>query len=136
MADFLLLRVTCDNEWVDDPAVAALVAMDPEYASLLLGRIKLAADLKAKEPGFYGLEFWSCAPTWVGWNDTLAAHIEDGTVILSHVPDGILSNPIRVDCVTMNVTEDDVFWTAYQKYTGARLSTWPITKAELKEWDE
>jgi hypothetical protein len=112
-----VLRASCSNEYLDGFDFF-VVEIGPEYARLLLERIKLLQAVRAKDDEAYELYFWDYSGDYFGGDPDE----QDGP-----------SEPSRTECHQLVAREDEVLWTAIPKHTDVTVTTDSIKAADLAE---
>jgi len=112
------------SDWSDINYV--LVSFTKDYVDYVLGRMKLAANLKADNGNFYALEYFdSCTPRWYKYiteSDRLSDW--DEVECLPHM------EPERTATNTIVITDDTVQWSAHPKHAD-EVTVWtPILTIE------
>jgi glucose-6-phosphate 1-dehydrogenase len=136
----ILLKVW--TEWAES-ADYALITIEPEYASRLSEKVKVAQEVKARYGHFHQLTFFEHGPVVFGGEleDLIGSEQVDEVESAERV---VLEKPIfipgewqaRLDCVMLKVTHEEVQWEGYIKHTGVRWETAGIPLSALKKPDD
>jgi hypothetical protein len=135
---WLLLKVWCDNEYLETRPQYAVVEVDEAFVDRMLAGIRWVVDTKRTvDDKLHTMEFWDYSPYWIAdlsaWTEGDGAKVKDlltGTDAMSAVEDGpglalLAEKPTydeddannRTECVTRHVTDDGVRWQAVPKHT-------------------
>jgi len=116
-ANECVLRVSCSDEHLDGFDYF-VVEIGPDYARLLLERIKMFESIRARDQDAYELYFWDYSGQYFRGD-----------------PDepGEVREPSRAECNQLVVREDEVLWTAIPKHTDVYVTTDSIKTADLAE---
>lgn len=120
----------------------ALVPLTPEYVADLLWYMAEAARLHRADDSVYDLECWDATPSYFRFNDRLEEIRDIYGDLAVDVPRGepilLTADPAfgeeefqRVECQTVQVSGDEVWWTAYVKHTNVRIETARVSKKVL-----
>jgi hypothetical protein len=156
---YLLIRTHTTNEHADTPDYAC-VELTPFLTGLALGRIALVTQRKADgRDALYGMEYWDDHAEYRTWSERFAdeedreslktRHGEDAEELVDSGERAVVETlPPRppptdpfddpgqgLDCHTMVVTNDDVYWTClYETFSGTVVvetdhvsATWLLT---------
>ena len=140
----LIVDTSSSDEDFNGGCDYCLVAMTAEYVAYLLGHMNKIAGLHQADEGVYALECWDSSPGFFRWNDKLEelSDILGNSVINSSIGEPVLldADPRfgeedfqRVECRTVQISEDDVWWTACVKNAGTRIETDHVPKETLLE---
>lgn len=119
-----------------------LVAMTGKYVSLLLARMDSARGLCRHDDKAHSSEYWDSSPVYFQDNDRLQELSDVNGDMALDVPPGepilLTADPKfseadlqRVDCQTVQVSRDEVWWTACVKHTGIRIESAHVGKKTL-----
>jgi len=116
--------ITC-SDFGTGPEVAVVEIDAPLKARILqlsetaqaLGVFKITEVNRA--PGFYLRDY--------------GAEKEEGRIVLKAPSDEDEKNSCRVECVTLNVTPDDFYWTGYIQNSDVQWETYAIPLSELHQ---
>ncbi len=114
----LKLTVNCCADDVNDYPVCALVNIDETAMS----RIRLFAAF-VKNNKLYRVEEFNYSPEWYNVD-------VDENAALSDLPDEDVAS---VDCVCLNVSADDFWWTAMLKNSNIEVETEKVPVAPQKD---
>lgn len=112
----LELSVSSSNDCVDSPSLAVVI-----ITPLLTQRIRhLSSAVKALDAN--SVNVWDGSPDWFTEEDTLDENTDTPT-----------RNLARIECVLLNVTREDFYWTGIIKHTDVRCSTdsVPISRLDV-----
>jgi len=110
-----ILEVHIGSEFDHGPEVAVV-----EITSTLDARIRQLAAA-AKVLGVYKVSEFNCFPDF--FLRDYDAEEEDGPIAYRTPEYEDEENACRVECVTLNVTADDYYWSGYVKHTNVRWET-------------
>jgi len=138
----LVIDTSSSNENDNGDCDFCLVQMTAEYVAYLLGYMDEIRRLCRADNGVYAIKCWDASPTYLRSNDKLqelrdvdgdlAAEAQPGEpILLTAAPQFNEDDFQRVDCQTVQVSKDDVWWTAYVKHTGIRIESAQIQKKTL-----
>jgi hypothetical protein len=119
-----------------------LVPMTAEYVAYLLAYMDEIRRLHRADNSVYSLECWDASPAYFRSNDKLqelrdvdgdlAGDVQPGEPILLTAAPGFSEDDFqRVECQTVQVAKDGVWWTAYVKHTKIRIESAHIEKKTL-----
>ena len=101
-------EVFCHDEYADTRPDKAHITVSPELAKRILTLAQAVKKLNV-----YKVVEFDYTPKWK--------------------EQGVKDPDWHVDCVTLNVTNDDFFWDGYIKHTNIAIESANITLAELKK---
>jgi hypothetical protein len=138
----LIIDTSSSNEYDNGDCDYCLVEMTAEYVAYLLGYMDQARTLHRADNGVYAIKCWDASPRLFRSNDKLqelrdvdgdlAADIQPGEPILLTAAPGFSEDDFqRVDCQTVQISNEDVWWTAYVKHSGIRIESAQIQKKTL-----
>ena len=138
----LIIDTSSSNEYDNGDCDYCLVEMTAEYVAYLLDYMDQVRTLHRVDNGVYAIKCWDASPRLFRSNDKLqelrdvdgelAADVQPGEPILLTAAPGFSEDDFqRVDCQTVQVSNDDVWWTAYVKHTGIRIESAQIQKKTL-----
>ena len=110
-----ILEVYIGSEFDHGPEVAVV-----EITSTLDARIRQLAAA-AKVLGVYKISEFDASPAFFLRN--YDAEGDDGSIAYRTPEDEDEENACRAECVTLNVTNDDYYWSGYVKHTNVRWET-------------
>ncbi len=146
MTNLPIIRIVIDtwssSEDFNGDCDYALVAVDASYVAELLWRMEEVKRLLRADEDFYALEYWDGRPAYFGYNDRWEAvrdfrnreafKVPRGEPILLTADPGFQEDDFqRVECRTVQVDRNEVWWTAYVKHTNVRIETAPVSKKTL-----
>jgi len=140
----LIIDTSSSNENDNGDCDFCLVQMTAEYVAYLLGYIDEVRRMHRADNAVYSLECWDASPAYFRSNDKLqelrdvdgdgdlAAEVQAGEpILLTADPQFNEDDFQRVECQTVQVSKDDIWWTAYVKHTGIRIESAQIQKKTL-----
>ncbi len=138
----LVIDTSSSNEFDNGDCDYCLVPMTAEYISYLLGYMDEVRRMRRADNGIYAIKCWDATPSLFRLNDKfqelrdvdgdLAADVPQGEPILLTADPSFREEDFqRVECQTVQVTNDDVWWSAYVKHTGIRIESAQIQKKTL-----
>lgn len=138
----LLLDTTSSDEDYNGDCDHCLVALSAEYVANLLKYMEHVRQLHRTDKSMYSLECWDASPAYFSSNDAmqelrdvdgaLAVDAPRGEPILLAEPPKIAEGHFqRVECQTVGVSRDSIWWTAYVKHTDTRIDTFPVPRKTL-----
>ena len=138
----LIIDTSSSNECDNGDCDYCLVEMTAEYVAYLLGYMDEVRRLHRADNGVYAIKCWDASPRCFRFNDKLqelrdvdgdlAADVPRGEPILLTATPGFSEDDFqRVECQTVQISNDDVWWTAYVKHTGIRIESAQIRKKTL-----
>lgn len=140
----LLIDTTgANNDFGVNCSFCLVPVMAPGYLSYLLAYMEEAKRLHRADESVYGIECWDGSPKYLRFNDgaretlrdiegNIVADIPRGEpILLAADPQFAPENFQRVECQTVQVSKDDVWWSAYVKDTNVRIESSPVEKKTL-----
>jgi hypothetical protein len=138
----LIIDTSSSNEYDNGDCDYCLVQMTAEYVSYLLDYMDEVRRLHRTDKSIYAIEFWDGSPRCFRVNDKLqdlrdidgdlAADVPRGEPILLTADPGFSQDDFqRVECQTVQISNDNVWWTAYVKHTGIRIESAHVEKKAL-----
>jgi len=130
------------NEYDSGDCDYCLVPMTVEYISYLLGYMDEIRRLCRADNGVYAIKCWDASPAYFRSNDKLQELRDVDGNLAGNVPRGepllLTTDPQfneddfqRVECQTVQVSKDGVWWTAYVKHTNIRIESAHVEKKTL-----
>jgi hypothetical protein len=116
-----ILEIHVGSEFDRGPEVAVV-----EITEKLTARIRQLA-LAAKALGVYKIAEFDCSPDFYLRDDEVE---EDGPIAYREPADEDEEKACRTECVTLNVTPEDYFWSGLVKHTSIRWETEPVSLSE------
>lgn len=125
----LLMKANC-QEGVDIDF--AWIELTTEVAQTYLALMDEAAELKKKHGGFYALELYDCICWSEQWYEEMEEVVPEGgdCVLQPELPklrpedhDHTKMKEARVDCETVHISRDDLYWTCHAKNTAYTAET-------------
>jgi len=140
----LIIDTSIGNEYDIGKCDYCLVQMSADYVSYLLKYMDKVKRLYQVDENIYALECWDARPAYFQFNDRLEKVVDIYGNLASDVPRGepiLLSTEPQfgeedftlVECQTINVLKNEVWWIAYVKHTNTRIESAPILKQTLLE---
>ena len=119
-----------------------LIPMTADYIAYLLGYMDEVRGLHRIDSSVYSLECWDGSAAYFQDNDRLAELRDVDGNPAGDVPRGepilLTADPKfkeedfqRVDCQTVQILSDDVWWTAYVRHTSIRIESAHVEKKTL-----
>ena len=138
----LIVDTSSSDEDFNGGCDYCLAEMTAGYVAYLLRYMDKVAGLRQADECVYALECWDSNPRFFRWNDKLEelSDILGNSVINSSIGEPVLlgADPRfgeehfqRVECRTVQISEDDVWWTAGVKHTNTRIETDYVPKETL-----
>jgi hypothetical protein len=138
----LIIDTSSSNEYDNGDCDYCLIEMTAEYVAYLLGYMDQVRTLHRADNGVYAIKCWDASPRLFRSNDKLqelrdvdgdlAADVQPGEPILLTAAPGFSEDDFqRVDCQTVQISNEDVWWTAYVKHSGIRIESAQIQKKTL-----
>lgn len=118
-----ILEVYIESEFDHGPEVAVV-----EITEKLTARIRQLA-MAAKALGAYKIAEFEGSPDF--FLRDYEVEEEDGPVAYREPTDEEEEKALRVECVTLNVTPEDYFWSGLVKHTSIRWETEPVPLSDL-----
>ena len=138
----LIIDTSSSNEFDNGDCDYCRIEMTAEYVAYLLGYMDEVRRLHQADNGVYAIKCWDASPRCFRSNDKLqklrdidgdlAADVPRGEPILLTSDPGFDEEDFqRVECQTVLITNDDVWWSAYVKHSGIRIESAQIQKKTL-----
>ena len=138
----LIIDTSSTNEDYNGDCDYTLVPMTAAYVADLLGYMAEVVRLHKADDSVYNLECWDATPSYFRFSDRLEAIRDIYGDLAVNVPRGdpilLTEDPKfseeefqRVECRTVQVSVDEVWWTAYVKFTNVRIETARVSKKVL-----
>jgi len=138
----LIIDTSSSSENDGDNCDFCLVPMTAEYVAYLLGYMDEIRRLHRADDGIYAIECWDASPAYFRFNDKLqelrdvdgdlAAEVQAGEpILLTTDPQFNEDDFQRVECQTVQIAKDGIWWTAYVKHTNIRIESAHIEKNTL-----
>ena len=138
----LIVGTSSSNEYDNGDCDYCLVPMTVEYISYLLNYMDEIRRMHRADNAVYSLECWDGSPGYFRDNDKfgelrdvdgdLAGDVPEGEPILLAVDPKFNEDDFqRVDCMSVQILIEDVWWTAYVKHTGIRIESGHVEKKTL-----
>jgi hypothetical protein len=140
----LIIDTSSSNEYDNGDCDYCLAEMSANYVSYLLKYMDKVEQLHQADENVYCLECWDAGVVYFRLNDRLEQIVDiDGNlavdvpkgepILLSLQPQFNEEDIPRVECQTVNILKDEVWWAAYVKHTNTRIESAPILKKTLLE---
>jgi hypothetical protein len=138
----LVIDTSSTNEDYNGDCDYCLVPMTAEYILYLLGYMDEVRRMHRADDAVYSLECWDGSFSYFQFNDKLEELRDvDGNLVVD-VPRGepilLTADPQfreddfqRVECQTVQIISEDVWWTAYVKHTNTRIESAHVEKRTL-----
>jgi len=138
----LIIDTSSTNEYDDGNCDFCLVPMTKEYITYLLGYMDEVRRLHRADDSVFSLECFDASPRYFQDNDKLGELRDIDGNLAGEVPRGepilLTSDPKfgdddfqRVECQSVQIVSDDVWWTAYLKHTNTRIESAHVEKKTL-----
>ena len=138
----LVLDTSSTNEDYNGDCDYCLVPMTAEYILYLLGYMDEVRKMHRADDAVYSLECWDGSFSFFQFNDkleelrdvdgNLAVDVPRGEPILLTADPQIKEADFqRVECQTVQIISEDVWWTAYVKHTNTRIESAHVEKRTL-----
>jgi hypothetical protein len=138
----LIIDTSSTNEDDNGECDFCVVQMTAEYITYLLNYMDEVRRLHRADNSVYSLECWDASPMYVQFNDKLQAIRDVDGDLAADVPRGepilLTADPQfgeedfqRVECQTVQMLSEDVWWTAYVKHTNIRIESAHVEKKTL-----
>jgi hypothetical protein len=138
----LIIDTSSTNENDNGDCDFCLVPITAQYINYLLGYMDEVRRLHRADNAVYGLECWDGSPAYFQDNDKLQELCDIDGNLAGDVPRGepilLTADPQfgeadfqRVECQSVQVLSEDVWWTAYVKHTNIRIESAHIEKKTL-----
>jgi len=138
----LIIATSSSNEHDSGDCDYALVSLSRPYVSDLLRYMEQVSQMHEADKTVYSLALWDTTAAYFpfgerleeirGVDGDLAVDVPRGEPILLAVRPEIAEEDLqRVDCQTVHVSRDEVWWTAYVKHSNIRIETAPIPQRVL-----
>jgi hypothetical protein len=151
---YLVIKVGCDNENLDNRPQYAVVAVTADRIARLLSLLDKAATFAKDEPNTYSIELWDGAADWrtgIEWMDGDAEPPVDlldgepadamvsnnGWALVADLPaESGAASDARTECNTLQLRinpgdrrdADEIIWRAIPKHTDAYVTTYGIER--------
>lgn len=138
----LIIATSSSNEHDNGDCDYALVPLSRPYVSDLLRYMEQVSQMHEVDNTVYSLALWDTTAAYFpfgerleeirGVDGDLAVDVPRGEPLLLAVCPEIAEEDLqRVDCQTVHVSRDEVWWTAYVKDTNIRIEITPIHQRVL-----
>jgi len=138
----LIIDTSSSNEYDNGDCDYCLIPMTVEYIAYLLDYMDEVCGMHRADNAVYSLECWDGSPVYFKSNDTLqelrdvdgdlAADVPRGeSILLTAGPKFDEGDFQRVECQSVQILSEDVWWTAYVKHTGIRIESAHVEKKTL-----
>ena len=135
--DFLLKVTGGDHDCVP---IAAIVTIGKDYAESLLCLIEEAGQMKKVYPEFYGITLWDGSADWIESkgkvNEETAEILEDldiNEIAIQEKIDIEGAKMASVECGTIFVQPDEVYWEGIVKHTSIQLETSALLLKDIEK---
>jgi hypothetical protein len=138
----LILSITSSNENDNGDCDLCLVATPADYIAYLLGQMAEVARMQQADPQVYGIELWDSSPMYLRSDEKVQTLRDIDGRLVEDVPEGepaLLRGDSafsdadyqRVECQTVQVCEDEVWWTACVRHTDIRIESARLSRKTL-----
>jgi hypothetical protein len=138
----LILDTSSTNEDYNGNCDYCLVPMTAEYILYLLGYMDEVGRMHRADDAVYSLECWDGSFSYFQFNDkledlrdvdgNLAVDVPRGEpILLTADPQFREDDFQRVECQTVQIISEDVWWTAYVKHTNTRIESAHVEERTL-----
>jgi hypothetical protein len=138
----LVIDTSSTNEDYNGDCDYCLVPMTAEYILYLLGYMDEVRRMHRADDAVYSLECWDGSFSYFQFNDkleelrdvdgNLAVDVPRGEpILLTADPQFREDDFQRVECQTVQIISEDVWWTAYVKHTNTRIESAHVEKRTL-----
>lgn len=136
--DFLLQVTGGDHDCVP---IAAVISVGKDHAEQLLCLMEEADRMKKVYPELYGLELWDGSPDWIESAGTVNEETAGLLDVLNSENECIEQEDIdtegaemsRVECGTIFVQPDEVYWLAIVKHTDVKVETSALLLKDIEK---
>ena len=138
----LILDTTSSNENDDGDCDYCLVSMTAEYIAYLLAYMDEVARMHRADAQVYGIECWDGSPVYLRSDEKVQSLRDIGGRLVEDVPQGepalLAADPQfgeadfqSVDCQTVQVTAEEVWWTACVRHGDTRIESGRVDRKTL-----
>ena len=138
----LVIDTSSTDENYNGDCDFALTPMSAAYVADLLWYMDEVARFHRADDSVYNLECWDSTPSYFRFNDRLevvrdiygdlAVNVPRGDpILLTEDPKFGEEEFQRVECKTVQVSVDEVWWTAYVKHTNVRIESARVSRKTL-----
>jgi hypothetical protein len=138
----VILNTSSSNGNDDGDCDFCLVPMTAEYVACLLGHMDEVARMHRADPQVYAVECWDGSPAYLRSDEKVLSLADIGGRLVEDVPQGepalmMGDSPFGeddsqpVDCQTVQVTPEDVWWTACVRHTDVRIESGRVDRKAL-----
>jgi len=138
----LIIDTSSTNEDYNGDCDYCLVPMTAEYILYLLGYMDEVSRMHRADNAVYSLECWDGSSLYFQFNDRLgeirdvdgnpAVDVPRGEpILLTADPQFKEDDFQRVECQTVQIISEDVWWAAYVKHTNTRIESAHVEKRTL-----
>jgi hypothetical protein len=138
----LIVDTSSSNENDNGDCDFCLVPMTVEYINYLVGYMGEVRRLHRADNAVYSLESWDGSPAFFRDNDAFGALRDaDGNlvsdldrgepILLTAAPQFSEDDFQRVECQSVQILSEDVWWTAYVRHTSIRIESAHVEKKAL-----
>jgi hypothetical protein len=138
----LILSTTSSDENDDGDCDFCLVPMTAEYVAYLLGNMGEVARMQQADAQVYAIECWDGSPVYLRSDEKVLSLADIGGRLVEDVPEGepalMAGDPAfgeadyqRVECQTVQVCEDEVWWTAGVRHSDIRIESGRVDRKTL-----
>lgn len=137
----ILTDIVSSNEDYSGGCDYCLVSLDAAYVSYLLAWLDKVAQLHRADDTVHDIRCWDGRPQYLRFNDKIEQlqdvdghHVEapmDEPVLLAADPGFAEEDFQQVECQTVQVSPDSIWWSGYVKHTNVKIESAAIEKATL-----
>ena len=135
----LIIDTSSSNEDYNGDCDYALVPLSQDYVAELLGRMEIVGQLHRADKDVWSLESWDFGASYMRLNEKMETVRDIYGDLLVEVPRGepilVAADPQfaedcfqRVECQTVSVTRDSIWWNCIVKHTSVRIETASIDR--------
>ena len=138
----ILMDIYSDDVCSSDGYDFLIINLTRETLAEWLSFCSFIETLQQQNPWVYNLECWDASPVCISQCDELFDLVDINGLVFddrvngqsfwpaTDLPDGLDYQPI--DCQTVQIGSDEIWWSCYIKHTSARLESAHISKDQLK----
>ena len=138
----LILDTTSSDENDNGDCDYCLVAMTAEYVAHLLAYMGEVARMQRADAQVYAIECWDGSPVYLRSDEKVQSLRDINGRFVESVPQGepalLAADPQfgeadfqSVECQTVQISDDEVWWTAYVRHTDIRIESGRVAKKTL-----
>jgi hypothetical protein len=138
----LILDTTSSNENDNGDCDYCLVTMTAEYIGYLLAYMNEVGRMHRADAQVYGIECWDGSPVYLRSDEKVQSLRDVNGRLVEDIPQGepalLAADPQfgeadfqSVECQTVQVSNDEVWWTACVRHTDIRIESARVAKKTL-----